>query len=60
MADVVVDKGGSGGGNTMLAFIVGAVLVAVGVIGFFMYNGSHGGGAAPKPAASISVDVNKR
>ena len=58
MADTIIEKDGGGGGTTMLAFIVGAVLVAIGVIGFFMYNGSHGGPA--KPAASLNIDVNKR
>jgi hypothetical protein len=50
----VVDNG-SGGGNTVLAFIVGAVLVAVVVIGFFMWNGSQSGAPAPKPGIELKV-----
>jgi hypothetical protein len=45
---------GGGGGNTALAFIVGAVLVAIGIFGFFMWNGSHSG---PAPKAGIELNV---
>ena len=43
------------GGNTVLGFLLGGVLVAVAVIGFFMWDNykSHTGGAAP--AATITV-----
>ena len=43
------------GGNTVLGFLLGDVLVAVAVIGFFMWDNykSHTGGAAP--AATITV-----
>jgi hypothetical protein len=49
----------SGGGNTVLAFLVGAVMVAVAVVGFFMWDNykSHTGGA---PAASITLNVKHR
>ena len=47
------DSGGSGG-NVVLSFILGAVLVAVAVVGFFMWDNykSHQGAPAP-----VSVTV---
>ena len=52
MAD---DNDGGGSGNVLLAFLLGAVIVAVGIVGFFMWDNykSHGGGGAP--AATITV-----
>ncbi len=49
MAD---DNGG--GGNVLLSFLLGGVLVAVAVVGFFMWDNykSHTGGA---PSATITV-----
>jgi hypothetical protein len=49
----------SGGGNTVLAFLVGAVMVAVAVVGFFMWDNykSHTGGASPN--ASITLNVKR-
>ncbi len=52
---VEVDNSG-GGGNVLIGFLLGAVLLAVGVVGFFMWDNykSHtGGGAAP--TATITV-----
>jgi hypothetical protein len=45
-----------GGGNVLLAFILGAVVVFAGIVGFFMWDNykSHTGGAAP---ASITLNV---
>ena len=45
----------SGGANTMIGFLLGAVLVAVGIVGFFMWDNykSHTGGGAP--ATTITV-----
>ena len=50
-----INTGDGGGGNTFLGFLVGAVLGAVAIIGFFMWDNykSHGGGTAP--TASITV-----
>ena len=46
----------SGGGNAFLAFVVGALLVVVAVLGFFMFTGGrltwHN-----NPAASINMNV---
>jgi len=56
MATEINTNGGGGGGNVMLSFILGAVLVAVAVVGFFMWDNykSHtGGGSAP--TATITV-----
>jgi len=46
---------GSGGGNTIMGFLLGAVLVAVGVVGFFMWDNykSHTGGT---PTTIIKVE----
>ena len=37
--------GGGGGGNVLLGLILGAVLVAVGIVGFFMWDNYKSGGA---------------
>ena len=44
---VIIEKDGNGGGGgkTFLAFIVGALLLAVGVGGFFMWDNYKSGGA---------------
>ncbi len=42
---VIVEKDGNGDGKTFLAFIVGALLLAVGVGGFFMWDNYKSGGA---------------
>ena len=56
---VEVNSGG-GGGNVVLAFLLGAVLIAVGVIGFFMWDNfkSHQG-ASSGPASAIHLTVKK-
>ena len=37
---MTTDTGG-GGGNTFLGFMVGALLVVVAILGFFMFTGGH-------------------
>jgi hypothetical protein len=51
---VEVNSGG-GGGNVLIGFLLGAVLVAVAIVGFFMWDHykSHTGGATP--AATVTV-----
>ena len=51
---IEVENGG-GGGNVMIGFLLGAVLVAVAIVGFFMWDNykSHTGGGAP--AATVTV-----
>ena len=44
---VIIEKdgGGSGGGKAILGFILGAVMLAVGVVGFLMWVNYKSGGA---------------
>jgi hypothetical protein len=51
---IEVDNTGSGG-NTFIGFLLGAILVAVAIVGFFMWDNfkSHSGGGAP--AATVTV-----
>jgi hypothetical protein len=42
---VVVNKDGGGSGSVLLSFILGAVLLAVGVVGFLMWDNYKSGGA---------------
>jgi hypothetical protein len=46
------------GGNTFIGFLLGGVLVAVAVVGFFMWDNykSHTGGGAP--TATVIVKKN--
>ncbi len=56
---VVINKDGSGGGSggyTFLGLILGAVLVIVAVVGFFMWDNYKSGGA---PKAIIVTGQNK-
>ena len=48
-----------GGGNAIIGFLLGAVLVVVAVIGFFMWDNykSHGGSASA-PTATVTVKKN--
>jgi hypothetical protein len=39
------DGGGGGGGNAVMGFILGAVLIVVGIVGFFMWDNYKSGGA---------------
>jgi hypothetical protein len=50
-----IDTGGSNSGNTVMGFLLGAVLVAVAVVGFFMWDNykSHTGAAAPAPVVKV-------
>ena len=55
---VVINKdgnGGGGGGSAILGFILGAVLLVVAVIGFFMWDNYKSGGA-PK---SVTVTTGQ-
>ena len=56
MATEINTNGDGGSGNTFIGFLLGAVLVAVAIVGFFMWDNykSHtGGGSAP--SATITV-----
>ena len=56
---VEVDNSG-GGGNVLIGFLLGAVLIAVAIVGFFMWDNfkSHTGGGAAAPSATITVKKN--
>lgn len=60
MAVIIEKDGNSGesgsGGRMFLSFILGAVLLAVGVIGFFMWDNYKSGGA---PKAVVVTGQNK-
>jgi len=53
---VEVDNSGGGGSNVLVGFLLGAVMVAVAIVGFFMWDNfkSHSGGGAT-PTATITV-----
>ena len=51
----MANDSGGGGATPFLAFLVGGLIVAVVVLGFFMYNG-HGGGTATVPS-HISMNI---
>ena len=53
---VEINSDGGGSGNVLMAFLLGAVLVIVGVVGFFMWDNykSHQGAASP-PGVTLTV-----
>jgi len=55
---VEVDNSG-GGGNVLVGFLLGAVLIAVAIVGFFMWDNykSHTGDGST-PTATITVKKN--
>jgi hypothetical protein len=52
---MAVESNDTGSGNVLIGFLLGAVLIAVGIVGFFMWDNykSHTGGGAP--TATITV-----
>ena len=48
--------GGGGGGSAVLGFILGAVMLVLGVIGFFMWDNYKSGGA---PKAVVITAPNR-
>ncbi len=57
---MIVENNGGGGGNVFLGFLLGGVLVAVAIVGFFMWDNykSHTGGG--QPATHITLNVKKQ
>ena len=55
---VEVDNSGGGGGNVLLGFLLGAVLIAVAIVGFFMWDNYTSHAGAPAPAATVTVKKN--
>ena len=49
---VEVDSSG-GGGNVLIGFLLGAVLVAVAIVGFFMWDNYKSHAGAPTPAVTV-------
>ena len=54
---MIVETSGGNGGNVFLAFLLGAVLVGVGIVGFFMWDNYKSGGA-PK-AITVTTGQSK-
>jgi hypothetical protein len=54
---MIVETNSGGTGNVILAFLLGAVLLAVGVVAFFMWDNYKSGGmhAAAPPAVHVTV-----
>lgn len=50
-----INTTGGGGGNVMLAFLLGAVIVFVGIIGFFMWDHYKASGGSQASTAVITV-----
>ena len=50
-----INTGDGSNGNTMIGFLLGAVLVAVGIVGFFMWDNykSHTGAGAPTAIVKV-------
>ena len=55
---VEIDNSG-GSGNVLIGFLLGAVLIAVAVVGFFMWDNYKSGGAGPKAPTTV-VQVEKK
>ena len=45
MAVIINKDGGGGGGSAILGFILGAVMLVAGVVGFIMWDNYKSGGA---------------
>lgn len=56
MATIIEKDSGSGGGNTLIGFILGAVLIVVAIVGFFMWDNYKSGGA---PKAIVVTGQSK-
>ena len=56
MAVIINKDGGSGGGSAVLGFILGAVMLVAGVIGFFMWDNYKSHAGASGPAATVTVE----
>jgi hypothetical protein len=50
----MANDSGGGGATPFLAFLVGGLIVAVVVLGFFMYNG-HGGSSSVPSHISMNI-----
>ena len=56
MTTIIEKDGGGAGGNAVLGFILGAVLLVVALVGFVMWDNYKSGGA---PKAIVITGQNK-
>ena len=54
---VEVENSG-GGSNVLIGFLLGVVLLAVGIVGFFMWDNYKSHAGATAPTATITVKKN--
>lgn len=52
---MATETGSGNGSNAFLSFIVGALLVGVGIVGFFMWDSHKSGASSPTPAITVNV-----
>ena len=52
---VEIIKEGGGGGNVVLGVILGALLLGVAIVGFFMWDNFKSGGAHTGPVVHMTV-----
>ena len=55
MERAAIVEANSGSGNVVLAFLLGAVLIAVGVVAFFMWDNYKSGGSLTPAAIHVTV-----
>jgi hypothetical protein len=55
--EVNTNGGGGSGGNVLAGFLLGAVLVVVGIVAFFMWDSYKSHQGAPSAPASVHVTV---
>jgi len=53
--EVHTNGGGGSGGSAFIGFICGAVLLAVAVVGFFMWDNYKSGATASKPGITLNI-----
>ena len=54
--EVHTNGGGGSGGSAFIGFICGAVLLAVAVVGFFMWDNYKSGGGPKAPTTVVQVE----
>ena len=54
----IVKEGG--GGNVVIGFILGGVMIAVAIVGFFMWDNFKSGGGAPAAPAAVHLTVKTK
>ena len=56
---MIVENNGGGGGNVFLGFLLGGVLVAVAIVGFFMWDNYKSAGG-PKAPVAVTLNVKSK